>query len=135
MQFILDNWMLFSIAILTGSLLLMPIIQSGMAPGISTSEAVLMMNREKAIVIDLSEPAEFATGHPSGAVNLSLDSLESGLTRHVSDKSRPLIFFCQNGNTSAKGVLVAQKLGFSKVFLLGGGIKSWREANLPLQKV
>lgn len=93
-----------------------------------------MMNREKAVVIDLSDPAEFATGHPSGAINLSLDSLESGLTRHVSDKSRPLIFFCQNGNTSAKGVLVAQKLGFSKVYLLGGGIKSWREANLPLQK-
>jgi rhodanese-related sulfurtransferase len=133
-KFIIDNWMLFSIAIASGFLLLLPIIQSGMTTGISTSEAVLMMNREKAVVIDLSEPAEFAQGHPVGAVNLSLNDLGSSLNKLVTDKSRPLIFFCQNGGVSAKGVAQAQKLGFTKVHLIGGGLKSWREANLPLQK-
>ena len=134
MKFIIDNWMLFSIALVSGFLLLLPIIQSGMTQGISTAEAVQMMNREKAVVIDLSEPAEFAQGHPVGAHNLSVSALETDLTRLVSDKSRPVIFFCQTGGTSVKGVLAAQKLGYTKVFLLGGGLKSWREANLPLQK-
>ncbi len=134
MKFIIDNWMLFSIALLSGFLLLLPIIQTGMTQGISTAEAVLMMNREKAVVIDLSEPAEFELGHPVGAINLSLNALESELNKHVTDKSRPLIFFCQTGGVSVKGVVAAQKLGFTKVFLLGGGLKSWKEANLPLQK-
>lgn len=134
MKFIIDNWMLFSIALISGFLLLLPIIQSGMTQGISTAEAVQMMNREKAVVIDLSEPAEFAQGHPAGAHNLIVNALETDLKRLVSDKSRPLIFFCQTGSTSVKGVLAAQKLGYTKVFLLGGGLKTWREANLPLQK-
>ncbi len=134
MEFIIDNWMLFSIAALSGSLLLLPIIQTGMAQGLSTAEAVLLMNREKAVVIDLSEPDQFALGHPGGAINLSLKTLSNELTKSVSDKSRPLIFFCQTGGVSAKGVAEAQKLGFTKVYLLGGGLKSWKEANLPLQK-
>ncbi len=133
MKFIIDNWMLFAIAIASGSLLLLPIVQSGMTTGISTSEAVLMMNREKAMVIDLSEPAEFAQGHPAGAINVALDDLSASLNKRVTDKSRPLIFFCQNGGLSAKGVAQAQKLGFTNAHLLGGGMKSWREANLPLQ--
>jgi len=132
-KFIIDNWMLFAIAIASGSLLLLPIVQSGMTTGISTSEAVLMMNREKAMVIDLSEPAEFAQGHPAGAINVALDDLSASLNKRVTDKSRPLIFFCQNGGLSAKGVAQAQKLGFTNAHLLGGGMKSWREANLPLQ--
>lgn len=133
MKFIIDNWMLFAIAIASGSLLLLPIVQSGMTTGISTSEAVLMMNREKAMVIDLSGPAEFAQGHPAGAINVALDDLSASLNKRVTDKSRPLIFFCQNGGLSAKGVAQAQKLGFTNAHLLGGGMKSWREANLPLQ--
>jgi len=133
-KFIIDNWMLFSIALLSGFLLILPIIQSGMTQGISTAEAVLMMNREKAVVIDLSDPEQYSQGHPVGAVNLSLDTLTDSLTKLVSDKSRPLIFFCQTGGTSVKGVIAAQKLGFTKVYLLGGGLKSWKEANLPLQK-
>ena len=133
MKFIIDNWMLFAIAIASGSLLLLPIVQSGMTTGISTSEAVLMMNREKAMVIDLSEPAEFAQGHPAGAINVALDDLSASLNKRVTDKSRPLIFICQNGGLSAKGVAQAQKLGFTNAHLLGGGMKSWREANLPLQ--
>jgi len=130
LKFIIDNWMLFSIALVSGFLLILPIIQNGMTQGISTAEAVLMMNREKAVVIDLSDPQEFALGHPAGAVNLKLDEL----TKLVTDKSRPLIFFCQTGSSSVKGVVAAQKLGFTKVYLLGGGLKSWREANLPLQQ-
>ena len=134
MKFIIDNWMLFSIALVSGFLLILPIIQNGMTQGISTAEAVLMMNREKAVVIDLSDPQEFALGHPAGAVNLKLDELDKDLTKLVTDKSRPLIFFCQTGSSSVKGVVAAQELGFTKVYPLGGGLKSWREANLPLQQ-
>lgn len=134
MNFIADNWMLFAAALASGMMLLWPVLQSGMAQGISTAEAVLMMNREKAVVIDLREPTEFAQGHPAGAVNARLDSLEQDLFKWSNDKTRPLIFLCQSGAISTKGVGIAQKLGFTKVYLLGGGLKSWREANLPLQK-
>jgi rhodanese-related sulfurtransferase len=133
-KFLIDNWVLFAIALASGLLLLQPILQSGMSTGISTAEAVLMMNREKAVVIDLSESQEFDQGHPAGAHNAALKTLDTQLPSLVSNKSRPIIFFCQNGSASTKAVLIAQKLGYEQVHVLGGGLKSWREANLPLQK-
>lgn len=132
MKFIIDNWMLFAIALASGALLLQPILQDGMAQGLSTASAVNLMNREKAVVIDLSTAQEFAQGHLTGAVHVEFTALESDLPRRVSDKSRPIILCCPTGGVSAKALVVAKKLGFTNVHVLGGGLRSWRDANLPL---
>jgi hypothetical protein len=71
-KFIIDNWMLISLAVVSGALLLGPVIQGAASQGLSAAEAVQLMNREKAVVIDVCEPAEFSAGHIVGAKNIPL---------------------------------------------------------------
>lgn len=135
MKFIIDNWMLIGIALASGGLLLWPLISSGMAAGsLSASGAVQLINRDKAVVIDVSEAEEFATGHVGGAKNLPLNQLEDMLPAAVKNKALPLILVCPTGARANRAVAMAKKLGYEQAQCLAGGLKSWKEANLPLEK-
>ena len=70
MTFFLDNWMLVALALTSGGLLFMPLMQGMAARGISSAQAVQLMNREKAVVVDVSDPQEFAAGHIAGSKNI-----------------------------------------------------------------
>jgi len=134
-KFIIDNWMLIGIALASGGLLLWPLISSGMAAGsLSASGAVQLINRDKAVVIDVSEAEEFATGHVGGAKNLPLNQLEDMLPAAVKNKALPLILVCPTGARANRAVAMAKKLGYEQAQCLAGGLKSWKEANLPLEK-
>ncbi len=134
MKFILDNWMLIAIAFSSGFFLLLPVVQGAAATGISPSEAVQCMNREKGVVIDVCGADEYAQGHIKGAVNVPLNELEARLDKAVKNKSTPVIMVCAAGARSARAQAIAQKLGYEKVHSLHGGLKAWKEANLPVAK-
>ena len=134
MKFILDNWTLIAIAVASGFFLLLPVVQGAAATGISPTEAVQCMNRDKGVVIDVCSAAEFAQAHVKGAVNVPLDELEARLTSTVKNKSTPLILVCAAGSRSKRAQAMAQKLGYEKVHSLQGGLKAWKEANLPVAK-
>ncbi len=134
MKFILDNWMLIAIAIASGSMLLLPVIQGATTGGLDPNGAVLLMNREKAVVIDVCEPSEFAAGHVGGAKNIPLNQLEGKLASAVKNKSLPLILVCQSGARSGRAVAIAKKLGYEQAQSLGGGLSGWKAANLPVEK-
>jgi rhodanese-related sulfurtransferase len=133
-KFILDNWTLIAIAVASGFFLLLPVVQGAAATGISPTEAVQCMNRDKGVVIDVCSAAEFAQAHVKGAVNVPLDELEARLTSTVKNKSTPLILVCAAGSRSKRAQAMAQKLGYEKVHSLHGGLKAWKEANLPVAK-
>lgn len=134
MKFIVDNWMLIAIAVASGSLLLWPVLQGAAMAGLDPAGAVQLINREKGVVIDVCEPAEFAAGHVGGARNIPLGELESKLAGAVKNKALPLILVCQSGARSARAVAIAKKLGYEQAQSLGGGLASWRAANLPVEK-
>ncbi|MDP1955400.1 MAG: rhodanese-like domain-containing protein [Polaromonas sp.] len=135
MKFLIDNWMLIGIALASGGMLLWPLISSGMAAGsLSASGAVQLINRDKAVVIDVSEAEEFATGHVGGAKNLPLNQLEDLLPAAVKNKALPLILVCPTGARANRAVAMAKKLGYEQAQCMAGGLKSWKEANLPLEK-
>jgi rhodanese-related sulfurtransferase len=133
-KFILDNWMLLVIALSSGFFLLLPVVQGAAATGISPTEAVQCMNREKGVVIDVCGADEFAQSHIKGAVNVPLDELEARLDKAVKNKSTPVIMVCAAGARSKRAQAIAQKLGYEKVHSLHGGLKAWKEANLPVTK-
>jgi rhodanese-related sulfurtransferase len=133
-KFILDNWMLIAVAVSSGFFLLLPVVQGAAATGITPADAVQCMNREKGVVIDVCSAAEFAESHIKGAVNVPLDELEGRLAGTVKNKSTPLILVCAAGSRSKRAQVVAQKLGYEKVHSLQGGLKAWKEANLPVVK-
>ncbi len=134
MKFILDNWMLIAIAVASGSMLLLPVIQGAATAGLDPTGAVQLINREKAVVIDVCEPNEFAAGHLGGAKNLPLAELEAKLAGTVKNKSLPLILVCQSGMRSGRAVAIAKKLGYERAQSLGGGLAAWKAANLPVEK-
>ena len=134
MKFLVDNWMLISIALMSGMMLLWPVLQGAAVVGVSPAGAVQMINREKAVVVDVSDEAEFALGHIVGSRNIPLANFEAKLVSSVKNKTVPLIVVCQSGMRSARAVETAKKLGFEQAQSLAGGLKAWRAATLPVEK-
>lgn len=134
MKFILDNWMLMAVALSAGMMLLMPVIQGAGQGALTPDAAVQLMNREKAVVVDVCEPTEFATGHVAGAKNIPLSQLQDKLATTVKNKSLPVILVCQSGGRSSRALGIAKKLGFENAQSLAGGMSAWRSANLPIEK-
>ena len=135
MKFLIDNWMLISVALASGAMLLWPALSGGGgASGVNPTDAVMMMNREKAVVVDVCSAEEFAAGHVAGAKNVPLGELENKLAGVVKNKTNPLILVCASGMRSKRAVAVAKKLGFEKAHSLTGGTAAWRAASLPVEK-
>ena len=126
--------MLISIALVSGGLLLWPVVQGAATAGLSPAAAVLLMNREKAVVVDVCEASEFAAGHIVGSKNVPLEELEAKLGTAVKNKNLPLILVCQTGARSGRALAIAKKLGYAQAQSLGGGLAAWKTANLPIEK-
>jgi rhodanese-related sulfurtransferase len=124
--------MLITVALASGAALLFPVLSSG--NGLNPQDMVQLMNREKATVIDVCEPDEFARGHVIGAKNLPLGQLEDKLAQMVKNKSSHVIMVCQVGARSARAAATARKLGFENVQSLAGGLKAWQAASMPVEK-
>jgi rhodanese-related sulfurtransferase len=133
-KFILDNWMLIAVALSAGLMLMMPMIKGAGQGSLTPDGAVQLINREKAMLIDICEPNEFAAGHPIGAKNIPMGQLEGKLPGLVKNKALPVILVCQSGARSSRAVAIAKKLGFENVQSLAGGLGAWRAANLPVEK-
>jgi rhodanese-related sulfurtransferase len=134
-KFIIDNWMLLLVAFSSGAMLLWPQVAKGVRGGtLSATGAVQLINREKAVVIDVSETEEFAKGHVGGAKNIPLNQLEAQLPTAVKNKALPVILVCPTGTRSSRALAVAKQLGFDNAQSLTGGLTAWREANLPVEK-
>jgi len=133
-KFILDNWMLMSIALVSAGLLFWPVLKGAGGGGLTAQGAVQLINHEKAVIIDVCEANEFATGHVGGSKNIPLNQLEQKLTGVVKNKALPVILVCQSGARSNRAVAIAKKLGYEQAQSLAGGLSAWRTANLPVER-
>ncbi|WP_066273034.1 rhodanese-like domain-containing protein [Hydrogenophaga palleronii] len=135
MSFFIENWVLFAVAISSGAFLFWPMVSAGARAGtLSAADAVQLMNRERAVVVDVRDAAGFASGHVIGAKNLPLADLEAKLPGAVKNKATQLIFVCANGASANRGVAIAKKLGYEKAQALTGGMGAWQAASLPVEK-
>ena len=135
MKFFLDNWFLFLAAAVSGGLLLWPMLNKGAggAGKVTPAEAVRLINREKAVLIDVSEPAEYAAAHVAGSKSVPLGQIET-TTALPKNKALPLVVVCPPGSRAARAVATLKKAGFENAQALAGGLAAWREANLPVEK-
>jgi rhodanese-related sulfurtransferase len=134
-NFFVENWPLVLLACVSGGMLLAPVLKTGSGGGASvgTAEAVRLINREKAVLLDVGEPAEFAQGHAIGAKNVPLGQLEGHKTL-PSNKTLPIVVSCPTGARASRAAGVLRKAGHQQVVVLAGGTGAWREANLPIEK-
>jgi len=131
--FILENWLLILVACISGGMLVWPMVGKGGGSSVSPSEAVRLINREKGVLIDVCEPAEFAAGHAVGARNVPLGSL-AGAKDLPANKAVPVLVMCASGARARRAASQLRKAGYEKAVAVAGGNAAWRDANLPVEK-
>ena len=95
---------------------------------------MLLINREKAVVIDVGDANEFAAEHIAASKHMPLADLSIKLPEAVKNKDTPLIFVCPKGLRSKSAVGLAKGLGYARAEVLFGGLVAWKEAGLPTEK-
>ncbi|MDP2742107.1 MAG: rhodanese-like domain-containing protein [Hydrogenophaga sp.] len=135
MSFFIENWILIAVAFTAGAMLVWPAVSAGGRAGsLKATEAVMLMNRDKAVVVDVCDATEFAGGHVIGAKNVPLADLETKLPGTVKNKATPVILVCATGARSNRALATAKKLGYENAHSLSGGMGAWRAASLPVEK-
>lgn len=134
MKFLMDNLLLVALAVGSGFWLLWPMLTRGVsgASDVSANDAVLLINREHATVLDVRSAAEFAGGHITDAINIPLPELDARLGELAKYKDKPLLVNCQGGVRSTNACGVLKKGGFSRIYNLQGGVNAWMQAKLPV---
>jgi rhodanese-related sulfurtransferase len=89
---------------------------------------------EKFILVDVREESEWARDHLPGAVHLGKGVLERDVEQRFPDPATPLVLYCGGGFRSALAADNLQKMGYTNVLSMDGGIRVWREKGLPLTR-
>ena len=101
---------------------------------IEASKAVLMLNHDDAVILDVREESEVQQGHVIDAIHIPLGKLADRIAELDAYKDKEVIVNCRSGHRSASACVRLRKSGFEKVYNLKGGIMAWQNAGLPLHK-
>jgi rhodanese-related sulfurtransferase len=93
-----------------------------------------MDRREKFLLIDVREESEYAKDHLPGAIHLGKGIIERDIEARVPDTGSLMILYCGGGFRSALAADNLQKMGYTNVISMDGGIRDWREKGFPLEK-
>lgn len=89
---------------------------------------------EKLMLVDVREESEFAKDHLPGAIHLGKGVIERDIEARVPDLNTPLVLYCGGGFRSALAADNLQKMGYSNVISMDGGVRGWREKNYPMTR-
>ena len=130
------NMVLFGTVLLSGGMLMWPLFSRLLRPGqeIGPIEAVQLINRRDAVVLDVRDAQEFKSGHIGSARHIPEKEIDSRMKELDKVKARPIIVSCARGNLSLGVDAKLRKLGYAEVFSLRGGIAAWQQAHMPLEK-
>lgn len=134
MEFFKSNILLIGLALGSGFMLLLPSFKknAGGVPNLSAAEAVTLINRSNAFVLDVRDEAEFASGHIAEATHIPLANLAARIGELKKQQTKPILVNCQRGMRSAKACDILRKAEFTQVHNLQGGLSAWTEAKLPI---
>lgn len=101
-----------------------------------TAQEVLAMQKEKKPFkfIDVREDNEWTAGRAAGAIHLGRGVIERDIEKEIPDKSEMLVLYCGGGFRSALAADNVQKMGYTNVLSMAGGIRTWRELAYPEEK-
>jgi rhodanese-related sulfurtransferase len=90
--------------------------------------------KDKFVLVDVREDREFEADHISGAVHLGKGIIERDVEAKYPALDTPLVLYCGGGFRSALAADNLQKMGYTNVISMDGGIREWREKAYPLEK-
>ncbi len=83
---------------------------------------------EKFFLVDVREESEYAAGHLPGASHLGKGVIERDIEQAIPDTSAEIVLYCGGGYRSALAADNLQKMGYTNIISMDGGIRAWREA-------
>ena len=82
--------------------------------------------------IDVREDDEWRTDHADGAEHMGRGVIERDIETKIPDHNAEIVLYCGGGYRSALAADNLQRMGYTKVLSMAGGIKAWRDAGLPI---
>lgn len=130
------NMGLLAVVLVSGGMLLWPLVSRLLRPAaeVSTVEAVQLINRRDAIVLDVRETGDFAAGHIANARHVPEAQVNERIGELEKFKARPIIVSCRTGTRAPSVAGALRKRGFAEAVALRGGIAAWQQAGMPLPK-
>jgi len=87
---------------------------------------------DKFILVDVREESEYAKDHLPDAIHLGKGVIERDIEARVPELNAEMILYCGGGFRSALAADNLQKMGYTNVISMDGGIRGWREKGYPL---
>ena len=99
---------------------------------VGPQQAVMLINRKDAIVVDVREKKEFESGHIVDAINIPMTKLKQRITEVWKYKDKPVVVVCKLGQHSGQAAKILQEAGHADVVRLAGGLTELKAQSLPL---
>jgi len=130
------NMILLGVVLASGTMLVWPLVSRPFrrTSEVGTFQAVQLINRRDAVVLDVRESGDFAAGHIANARHLPEAQLNDRIGELEKFKARPIIVACRTGSRAPTIAGALRKRGFAEAVALQGGIAAWQQASMPLQK-
>lgn len=129
-SFITNHWILATAFV---AILGMLIASFGLtAGGLTPQAAVIFLNHDRAVAVDLRPLAEYTSGHIIDAVHAPVTEFPAVIDTLKSYAERPLLVYCATGTQCARAIRDLKQQGFGRVQALKGGLTAWRTENLPV---
>jgi rhodanese-related sulfurtransferase len=131
-EFVINHWLLVSAFVVLAYLVLSNSLHQKLAgfSAIGTAQAIQIVNKQKGVFLDIREPTEFAKEHIADSVSLPLSKVAEDTS--LKDQAQPIILVCASGQRSRTAAKQLKAKGFSEVYILTGGLNTWKDAKLPL---
>ncbi|MES2999012.1 MAG: rhodanese-like domain-containing protein [Pseudomonadota bacterium] len=104
------------------------------APALSAQQAIFLINREDAVLLDVRDTNSFAKGHIAASINIPFSELMNKIKQLDGYRQRPVIINFSQGQAHHRIARLLKNAGFSRLYHLKGGIVAWQNAALPLVK-
>ncbi len=136
MSFVQNNWMLIAVFLMSGAMLVWPLVQRRFSSvkDVNNAEATQLLNRRNAVLLDVREPKEFEGGRLPTAIHIPLSQLAGRVSELGKLVARPIVAYCDTGRKSRMAAGTLAKAGFKEIYTLQGGIAAWKKDGLPVEK-
>ena len=130
----LENLLFIITAVVSGALLLWPLVTQRGIKEIDTRIAIQLINQQDAVILDVRDDSEYANGHLPNSKHIPSEKIEERWVELQKFREKPIVMVYRSGIRSNQPSLILRKNGFAQVFNLMGGIDTWKRANLPIVK-
>jgi rhodanese-related sulfurtransferase len=136
MSFIQNNWLLILVMIVSGAMLVWPLVQHRLSPvrEVGNLEVTRLINTGNTLLVDVRETAEYAGGRLPGAIHIPLSQLDSRRDELARHTAKTVVAYCASGNRSRMAGRALARIGFKDIGHLQGGYRAWKDAGLPVEK-